>query len=358
MLQKNKWKIFTLLMLLLNLNEAAAQSKLVTYSSKSSLQYGFSLKVLVGIGVINPERRNTISNKSKKEEVKIKNSLSEYMNWRIGASAGVGSFAGDNNWFYPSLNIDFMWYQGGIGSKWPGHKRSKSWMFQNDLEIIGSYSLTGGINHRLRRNWFNEKTFINKPYYYFNTFNQPTLQNPFDYSVTLGGNMIWFPTRKETKFQRVGFLNLNLNRIQLSYLNDGPPFKMPFGDEYDRLHTGGGYISYHGRQSDFISLVEVGFDKFTGYSKNAYELGNRLGNGFVYHQDSAQQFYNKGRIYINVASLRNNAGVSLSFNDFPKLDVQHMIHLSNKYPLHAVPNEKFVSIAPLYYMNHLKLGLQ
>lgn len=325
-----------------------AQNKFAPYDSKSSLQYGFSAKLLVGIGVWNPERKKNGSN----------NYISEYMNWRFAVSGGVGSFTGDKNWFYPALNMDIMLYQGGVGSKWPGHKRSKSAFQQSDLEFIFSYSFTGGFNYRLRKNWFNQDGFVNMPLYYFNTFNQPSLQNPFEYSMTMGGNMIWFPTRKKTKFQRVGFLNLHVNRIQFSYLNDGPPFKQPFGDEYDRLHTGGGYISYHGRQSDLISLIEVGFDKFTGFSRNAYELGNRLGNGYVYHQDSAQQYYNKGRIYLNVASLKNNAGFSVSFNDFPKLDVQHIIHLSNKYPLHAVPNEKFISVAPLYYMTNTKIGLQ
>ena len=326
-----------------------AQNKLLTYESKSSLQYGFSVKLLVGIGVRMPEKKTNGSN----------NFYSEYMNWRLAVSGGLGSFLGDRNWFYPSMNMDLMLYQGGIGSKWPGHKRNKSAFSQSDLEVVWSYTFTAGYNYRLRKNWFNRQGgWINMPLYYFNTFNHPSLQNPFEYSITTGGNMIWFPTRKTTRFQRVGFLNLHVNRFQFSYLNDGPPFKQPFGDEYDRLHTGGGYISYHGKQNDFINLVELGFDKFTGFSRNAYELGNRLGNGYVYHQDSAQQYYNKGRIYLNIASLKNNAGISISVNDYPKLDVQHLIHLSNKYPLHAVPNEKFISIAPIYYLTNTKIGLQ
>jgi hypothetical protein len=276
-----------------------------------------------------------------------------WLHWRAGVSAGIGAFIG-NEWCYPSLHMDFMVYHGGIGSKWPGVKKC-SYL---DVETSFSYMLTAGYKNRLKNNVAQRPEISSFPLYYFNTFQAQPLQNPYIWSASFGGNVIWFITRKKNKMQQVGFANVHLNRIQLSYLNDGPFFPKPFGDRFDRLHTGGGFISYHGDRKDAVDLFEIGFNKFTGYNQNSYELANRIGTSYIYYKDTTQHHYNKGRIYFNAISTNRQRGVNFSLNNINVIDIQHRIHLRAFYPLHMVPYKGFVSIAPIFYFSQTTIGMQ
>jgi hypothetical protein len=309
----------------------AHSQKVVTFDNATGNQLGYAVKALADI--------------SYKKGV--------LLHWRAGISSGVGAFLA-NDYLYPTVHIDVMLYHGGLGSRWPGTKKRSYF----DAEITTSYMMTLGLQNRLRYDAPRNPTKTSYPLYYCNTFLAPPLQNPYLWSASFGGNIIWFLTRKQTKRQQVGFANVHLNRIQLSYLNDGPFFPKPFGDGFDRLHTGAGFVSYHGDRHHPVDLVEIGFNKFTGYDVNSYELANRIGTGYMYYKDTTQNYYNKSRIYANVISTRNAFGLSLNLNNFNSIDVQHRIHLGAFYPLHMVPYDSHISVAPVYYFSQTHIGLK
>jgi hypothetical protein len=300
-------------------------------SSASAVQYGYSIKAIAEFGT----------------------GKGNLFIWRLGLSGGIGAFLGQN-WIYPSAHTDLMFYQGGLGSKWPGYKRK-----QLDIELNLSYSVTFGAQNRMRAGHYLQPGRRNYPLYYFNNFNLPPLQNPFNYSASWGGNSIFhFRRAKGTRYQMVGMINLHADRFQVTYNNDGPPFFPPFGDKEDRLHTGSGFISMHGNDSWVINLIEIGFDKFTGYSKNGYRLGNKVGNGYIYHEDINEQYYNKSRVYINIANTAKNWGAAFNFYNVPWMDVQHKIHLNRFYTLHMVPYTWHQAVSVYGTCQYVKIGLQ
>lgn len=305
------------------------QQNIELYHSSSAVQYGYALKAQAEIGGKN------------------------WLTWRIGLSAGAGGFLGEN-WCYPSFHTDIMLYNGGIGSKKPGDRQDHG----ISIELLVAYTVTAGFTNRMNATHKLRPGQRNYPLYYFNTFTFQPLQNPYNWSLSWGGNIIFTPSRKKDKFQKVGFLNAHFDRVQISYANDGPPFFLPFGDKFDRFHTGGGFISLHGDDDWMLNLVEVGFNKFTGYSKNAYELSNKIGNGYIYYKDESQQYYNKSRFYFNFANTARRYGASLNIYNAPSLDIQHRIHLNSFYPLHMVPYKRHTAVGGIFYFNHSKIGLQ
>ncbi|MBC7849064.1 MAG: hypothetical protein H7Y31_04980 [Chitinophagaceae bacterium] len=276
-----------------------------------------------------------------------------WFHWRIGASAGIGAFAGEN-WFYPSLQVDLMLYHGGMGSKWPGEKKNNYF----DVEANVAYTITAGLESRMANGNAKGPAFRSYPLYYFNTFQLPPLQNPYNWSASIGGNIVWLTTRKKDKLQQVGFANLHFGRLQLNYANDGPFFPKPLGDRYDRLHTGTGFVTWHGDRHWNINLIEVGYEKFTGFSKNAYELANLLGTGYMYYRDTTQHFYNKSRVFVTVANPTKRWGGTVSAYNYSAIDVQHNIHLGAFYPLHMVPYKGHIGVSGNYYYGQTKIGLQ
>jgi hypothetical protein len=298
--------------------------------SATAVQYGYALKASLEIG-------------------RKKNST----NWRLGVSLGTGAYLGAN-WLYPSLHTDFMLYHGGIGSARPGNKKAPG----VSVECLIAYTFTAGFENRMREGHRLQPGKRNYPLYYFNNFTAAPLQNPMNYSLSYGGNVIFTPTRTTNKWQQVGFFNLHLDRMQLSYANDGPPFYPPFGDRYDRFHTGAGYLSLHGDDDWPVNLIEIGFNKFTGYSKNAYELSNKVGTNYIYYRDEEQQYYNKSRFYFTVANTAKQYGASFNLYNHPDWDVQHRIHLNMFYPFHMVPYHPANTVGGLFYYGQSKIGLQ
>ena len=133
---------------------------------------------------------------------------------------------------------------------------------------------------------------------------------------------------------------------------------MPLGDRYDRMHTGGVFISFHGDNKWPVNLVELGYNKFTGYSKNLYELSNKVGNGYLYHKDEGEQYYNKSRWTLNISNVSQGYGLSLNLYNIPSLDIQHKIHLSHFYSLHMVPYKWHFSISGFISSQSTLIGLQ
>jgi len=312
---------------------AQNQESTFYFSSSSAVQYGYSLKAMFTFPANKDDR----------------------VQFRAGFSGGIGAFTG-NNWFYPSLNADLMMYHGGIGSSRPGIRKKNG----VDIDLILAYTFTAGWCNRMSMESSHRPGERNYPLYYFNNWNHPALQNPYNYSLSWGGNFIFMLTREPQRAQQlVGFLNAHADRFQISYYNDGPPFFPPFGDKFDRYYTGGGFLSFHGNNRAAINLVEVGFNKFTGYSAGAYEVSNRLGNSYVFYKDSNENFFNKSNIQITVANTTvAHAGFTINLFNDDWLDVQHRIHTDKFYSLHLVPYKKSWSVGPVGYYCSTHIGLQ
>lgn len=276
----------------------------------------------------------------------------EGFNFRLTISGGIGAYAG-KGWFYPSIQSDLMIYYGGLGSRFQGNKKKKI-----DIEPILSYTLTFGGQDRMKMGSKLRPGLRNYPLYYFNNWNLPALQNPFNWSTSIGGNLIFFPTRDRHKKQLVGFLNLHLDRFQLNYLNDGPPFFPPLGDRFDRLHTGAGFVSFHGDDDWAFNLVEFGYNKFSGYSPFSYETTNKIGGNYVLYKDSVQYYYNKSNWHLQIANTTKNYGLSVVNYNRTRWDVQHKIHLTSFFPYHLVPFNENWSFGGLTYYQQTSIGLQ
>jgi hypothetical protein len=170
---------------------------------------------------------------------------------------------------------------------------------------------------------------------------------------------VWFFTYKPNRTnQFVGFLNLHGDRYQISYTNDGPPFFPPFGDRFDRYHTGGGFISFHGNDDWIVNLIEVGFNKYTGYNRSSYELSNWIGNSYVFYKDSLQNYFNKSNWFLTVSNTTKHFGVNIESYNYVRQDFQHRIHTKSFYPFHLVPYKGFVAVGPVYYYQGSRIGLQ
>ncbi|MCK7553974.1 hypothetical protein MKQ70_02705 [Chitinophaga sedimenti] len=176
--------------------------------------------------------------------------------------------------------------------------------FANSIEadVIFSYTLTLGTSYRMLQSGKYRPGERNYPLYYFQNYTQPPLQNPYRWSVSGGGNYVVFLTRKLNNRQAVGFLNVHADRLQISYINDGPPFIKPIGDRKDRYFTGGALITYHMNDDAPFNLFEVSYGKFTGYSPSAYELSNKLGHSYIYYKDVEENYYNKSSLTFSASN--------------------------------------------------------
>lgn len=250
---------------------------------------------------------------------------------RISLSGGAGAFVGQN-WLYPSVNSDFGIYHGGIGSSF--RPSGGKWL---DFETVIAYTFTAGFLNRMKIENDRRPGLRNYPLYYYSNRSFATLQNPYRYSFSWGGNAVIYYRRERYKAQHVGFANLHIGRVQASYTNDGPPFKPPFGDKFDRFNTGAAWLSFHGDDHWAINLVEIGYNKFTGFSPGSYEISNKLGNSYVFYKETEENFFNKSLVYLNVGNTARGWVATGNLYNYRHLDVQHTIHKMGYYPLHLVP---------------------
>ncbi|WP_026710702.1 hypothetical protein [Flavobacterium filum] len=292
------------------------------------VQYGFTLKA--------------------KLELDFKKNDEPLINFRVSSSMGIASRWIINE-LYPSINSELQLYNGGLGT----HKDSLN-CNKTTFEAIIAFTLTAG---RLNSKYLDNSILArNVSLRYFSDFAIPSLQNPYNYSISLGTNLVFYSDLNKS-FQKVGFLNINHSRFQLSYYNDGMPFQyFLLGDDYDRYHTGGGILSYDGDIGGINELksyhFELSYHKFSGYSKNSFELANSINSSNVDYRDSNQIKYNKSLWKLNIQSFNANNGIGIalsSYNSVP-FDGQHLIHWIIDNAFHIVPYKSYNCIEPSIFM--------
>lgn len=322
---------------------SVAQLKVTTNDNKLRTQIGVSLKSTIELGFLYVKQQ---TNASRKPNPII----------HLAADAGVGSqFAVP--WLYPSFNLELQLYNGGHGSRRNNDDLKKPvW----NIDLVAAFTMTGGVRNNLMPSRFQQLQKRQVPLYYFSNFVYPALNNPYDWSLSLGTDLIFPLTDKKKKKQRVGFINGHFYPVQISYYNDGgvPVSDIYLGDRRDRFYTGNFMLSYHGKRNTALELVEVSYFKFTGYTKNAFELSNQLYLNTMNYHDTAQQSYNKSIWKLHAASLSKGIGFSITNYDNVRADVQHWIHWSLNNAYHVAPNKPHWSVSASYYYDHIKTGLQ
>jgi hypothetical protein len=255
---------------------------------------------------------------------------------------------------YPSLHSELQVYTGGLGTRKPLHH--EPWF---TVDFMMAMTVTAGItSNQLRATNEVELRQRNIPLYYFSNLSAPPLINPFNSSVSLGSNLIWSTGDRER--QRVGFINIHpVERFQISYLNDGgPPIDMlKTGDQEDRYYTGGVVFSYHGPRFTLANRVELGYHKFTGYTKNSYQVAKRLNHAYVNYMDTTQIYLNRSVWSLTVAHAQQ-VGITARVYNKPGIDLQHFIHWKGYSPYHLVPHRPGVSFSGQFYYQITKIGLR
>ena len=229
------------------------------------------------------------------------------------------------------------------------------------FDFISAFTLTAGFTNHFSTDLIDplKEGEYNVPLYYFGDFTFPALQNPYRYSFSVGTNIIFTTDRNKTA-QRVGFFNVHLNHVQISYYNDGgTPFDDSYlGDGKDRYYTGGALFSYHGKPYTAINLIELSFHKFTGYTKNAFEVSNKLDLAYVNYKNKEEKYYNKSMWTLNISNPAKGFGINIHRYNYTKWDVQHLIHFSIFNSYHLVPYDDYFSVSGIYYHTNTNIGLK
>jgi hypothetical protein len=309
-----------------------AQSRRLYSNNELSFQYGFSVKGLVELNFR-----------------KIQPTV-----FRLCADFGFGSNLLARSLYF-SFNEEVQLYNGGFGSRRRVDNKKPSFT----VDFINAFTLTTGLNNYFNQDSLPQVIKRNIPLYYFSNSTVPALQNPYNYSVSAGTNLI-LSTDKLRMSERVGFLNAHANKVQVSYYNDGgTPFDEAYlGDSKDRFYTGGSVISYQGDSKRDVNLVELSFQKFTGYTKNAFEVSNKMDLAFVSYNNPEEKYYNKSLWSLHIANPEKGFGVSINRYNYTDWDIQHLIHFSIFNSYHLVPYPAYFSVSGNYYHNYTNIGLR
>ncbi len=265
--------------------------------------------------------------------------------FKMSVAAGIGYDikTGDLSVF-PTLHAGMILFNTGmVGSKLnEPHYRVRSNFF---------YSLLGSIKLD-KRSYSYEERYV--PFYHFSDFAANPLQNPYKTSIALGS--LWASLEKGIR-QKIGVFNLNaFGRIQLHYYNDGGPVLSGFGDKRDRYYTGGLLVSYHGDRHSFVDLIELSYHKYTGYTKNAFDVGELLQIDFLVYSDKEQFAYNQQRWKINATNTESGFALNFSLYDRNRLDFQDRLHFLTNVPYHPDYFKRYrLAYGSGYQYTYLKL---
>lgn len=326
-------KLQCALILCWSINAGYAQGKMRVNNSNNGLQYGFSVKAQAEFSTVKQTQAPHI---------------------RLAVTGGIAS-SFINNSIYPAINAELQLYNNGLGSSKPG--KIEPGLKGINIDFITAITLTAGIKDLLQQT--RSQLFINRniPLYYFAEFGLPALKNPYACSFSVGTNFIY---NRVKKMQRTGFLNLHVNRFQISYSNDGgvPLANLHLGDRKDRYYTGSVLFSYHGNPYTALNLVELSYHKYTGYTQNSFEASNQFDFAYVNYKKKEQRFYNKSMFTLNIANPVKGYGLHVKLYNKTKWDVQHLIHWSIFNSYHIVPYKKHVSFGGTYYLSQSYAGLK
>lgn len=251
--------------------------------------------------------------------------IQKFTNYRLSLTGGIGKKIDQVEFLYPTFHTELQIYQGGMGSSLSSLKRQ-----QLNVDWIISFMVVGGIrevNYDDAHRRFN-------PINFFTDDSSSPLQNPYFNSIALGTNFI----RSSDSFKRnqyLGIFNLNIERsLQFTYYNDGTPFHwIGLGDGFDRYYTGGGFFAVYLDNDKEVDLIQLSYNKFTGYQPYAFEVANDMQIDFLPYKDPESFYYNQSRWRGKIGSLKNGFALSISVYDYQKWDNQDFIHylIDNSY---------------------------
>lgn len=235
----------------------------------------------------------------------------------------------------PMADIKFSLFHRHLGSS--VLKKYRAPLYSN---ISLSYGLLVSQDFRNSENPGMVPVFTNV---YQNNFN-----TGMEYNLGLGSTHSWQialgkdSLSRPVLHQKIGNFMLGVQDFYMTYYNDGGPILHYFGDGEDRYWTGGLTVGYLHRVPDDIHQFEVSFDKFTGFSKNAFEATGLLQVDNVLYKEIEQFSYNTGRLGIKYLNHKMGLGISGNVWNLP-VDLQDYIHrdISNN-PYHH-------KIEKLYY---------
>ena len=238
-----------------------------------------------------------------------------FSNFRIDVSVG-GSYLIKEHWM-PTYQVAASLYKGGIGNSVSYTERDK-----HQFDVVQSFGFTAGWGGLSK---------TDKPLFLFNTFIANPQPNVFKNSVSLSTNFLF---NNHDRDQQIGHLGISIDKFQTGYYNDGTPFGsflgLGLGDAYDRWWTGGGYFRYN---FDDGYAIQLQHDKFTGFIKDAFEIGNKLLMDFVPYKEIKEATFNKSMYRFTLTS-PSCLGIHLSAADYHKADVQNLIHIIGNMALH------------------------
>ena len=257
-------------------------------------------------------------------------------NWRTSFAVAVGA---KYEFAAPAYQLDLNIYKKGLGSQIPraGYKN------RIRIDLTNSLMLSLGLNNDIPL----------KPLYVFNTPTSSALIQLYDYSFTFGTNIVFMNQKPKIEKQQIGFFNVNIPWVQVLYYNDGPPFhKIKLGDGKDRWWTGGALFHFGNSKTEYQFIL--GYDKFTGYAQNSYEVANDLKLDYVSYpkKHHTERKYNIGQTRYNL--IYNEYGIGVSFvaaNSNGILDFQNLIHTFPNYPYHpmAIGTHRYIGVTYNYF---------
>jgi hypothetical protein len=246
-----------------------------------------------------------------------------------------------------------MFYNNGFGSAKNEQKRPAI-----VPDFLISATITKGWENRLQLSSSKRPGIRNTPLYYFSNFTRPPLQNPYNYSFSFGSNIAYNPTHKHP-FQRIGFFNLHIGQFQFSYFNDGTPFQWTKqGDGFDRYYTGGGIISFTIQARYIFDNYELSYHKYSGYTKDAFEIANLLDLSFLNYGDDNENSYNKSMFTLSATSSTHHLQAGLSAFNQTDWDIQHRIHRHIFNAYHRVPHKAYVTPRASLYISNTKIFMK
>lgn len=273
-------------------------------------------------------------------------------NYRIALSAGTRALISKG--FLPYAQYTLASFQGGMGSSISVRERYKF-----NIESIFALGMCFGKT--------DTTYYVRRQIYTMGLLNPSPIVNPFNVwygnlasTYVLRLNRLPTPTY-EGKYrfsQRIGGGSLGVKAFEAHYYNDGVPYDFfGFGDGKDRFWTGGGFIKVNFKNKfdngdnyqNVARTLFAGFDRFTGYFSEAFEVANRLNIKKVPYKDTKQAYYNKGRLFTGI-ELSTLPGFMphITFIDNDRLDIQNIIHKKRSQPYHQTFHNPTLGI-DMYY---------